>query len=153
MSDFIGVISFFLLLIIGYISGKVIEGRHFRELAKREFQYNGLLLTSLKSMPADWEVVDSGLVMGGVVVSVDFFKMVASGVRGIFGGRLRAYEPLLERGRREALQRLREVAVSRGYNALINVRFDTAPLTNKQGNQGLGGVELFVYGTGIRTTN
>lgn len=153
MSDFFGLIIFFILLATGYFFGKFVEYRHFRQLAEREFQYNGLLVTSLKTTPVGWTVEDSGLVMGGVVISVDYFKLVAAGLRGLVGGRLRAYEPLLERGRREALQRVREAAVSRGYNALINVRYDTAPLTNKQGKQGLGGVELFVYATGIRTAS
>ena len=59
----------------------------------------------------------------------------------LVGGRLRSYEPLLDRARREALLRLKEEAALRGYHAVCGVRLETSRLANANGN-GTAGVEI-----------
>ncbi|PIE63030.1 MAG: hypothetical protein CSA25_02230 [Desulfobacter postgatei] len=50
----------------------------------------------------------SKLVTGNVVISVDYFKRIAAGLRNLFGGQVCVYESLVDRARREALLRLHE---------------------------------------------
>ena len=99
--------------------------------------------------PADWRIDSSGLVAGNVVVSLDYFKRFAASLRVIIGGRVRAFEPLLDRGRREALLRMKQQASEQGFDAVINVRLETSRIANADGNT-TAGVEMLAYGTGIR---
>ena len=43
------------------------------------------------------------LVAGSVVISEDYFKRIVSSLQSLFGGRLRSYESLVDRARREAV--------------------------------------------------
>jgi uncharacterized protein YbjQ (UPF0145 family) len=95
-------------------------------------------------------VASADLVQGSIVISVDYFKRFLAGLRAIFGGRIRSYEPLLDRARREALLRMTEDAVSRGFDAVVNVRLETARLASSRGNgKGTAGVEMLAFGTAL----
>ena len=59
-----------------------------------------------------------------------------------------AYEPLLDRARREALLRMK--ADARGADAIINVRFETSAINGSERNRSVAGVEMFAYGTALR---
>jgi uncharacterized protein YbjQ (UPF0145 family) len=90
------------------------------------------------------------MVTGNVVVSLDYFKRIIAGLRSLIGGRIKTYEPLLERARREALLRMTENAKKSGYDAVINVRLETSRLANSRGNgKGIAGVEMLAFGTAI----
>jgi uncharacterized protein YbjQ (UPF0145 family) len=93
------------------------------------------------------------MLTGNVVVSVDYFKRFLSGLRMIFGGRVKAYESLLDRARREALLRLKETTVENGYHALINVRLETSRMANARGAEGTAGVEVLAFGTALKLHN
>jgi uncharacterized protein YbjQ (UPF0145 family) len=56
---------------------------------------------------------------------------------------------LAQRGRREALIRLKRQADSRGNNNIINLRFTTSSISGRF----LHAVEMVVYGTGVRTAD
>jgi uncharacterized protein YbjQ (UPF0145 family) len=83
------------------------------------------------------------------VVSLDYFKRFAAALRIVFGGRIKAFEPLMDRGRREAILRMKEVAAAAGYDAIINVRLATSRIANASGST-TAGVELMAYGTGLK---
>ena len=72
---------------------------------------------------------------------------------GLFGlntGYATSYETLLDRGRREALLRLKESAREAGYRAVINVRLETSRLANRRRDgKGTTGVEILAFGTGL----
>ena len=79
------------------------------------------------------------------------FKRFLAGLRMIFGGRIRAYEPLLDRARREALLRMREDAIARGFDLVINVRIETSRLaTAARNGRGTAGVEVLAFGTALK---
>tara|TARA_Y100001934_G_C12303925_1_gene751413 strand:- start:612 stop:893 length:282 start_codon:yes stop_codon:yes gene_type:complete len=89
--------------------------------------------------------------MGSVVISLDYFKRFLAGLRSLVGGRVGSYESLLDRARRESLLRMKEVAIKGGYDAVINVRFETSRLASSgQNGSGTAGVELMAYGTAIK---
>ena len=53
---------------------------------------------------------DAASASSRVVISLDHFKRFLAGLRALVGGRIRSYETLLDRARREALMRMKEAA-------------------------------------------
>ncbi len=138
------------MLLVAWISGTVIERRHLSRLRLLESGSRGVLSLTLEDLPPDWHVESCELVMGNVVISQDYFKRIAASIKGVFGGNIRAYEPLLERARREALIRMKGVAHARGYHTIINVRIETATLaSSRRDGKGTAGVEILAFGTAI----
>jgi len=141
------------LLFVAYFSGRAVERRHYASIREREVRLQSLPAITFRTVPPGWRVVGSEMLTGNVVVSVDYFKRFLSGLRMIFGGRVKAYESLLDRARREALLRLKENAVGNGYNALINVRLETSRMANARGNEGASGVEVLAFATALKLSN
>jgi uncharacterized protein YbjQ (UPF0145 family) len=140
-----------LFLIVAYIVGVSVERKHYASIREREEALRALPTVTFRQPPADWSVTDATLVTGSVVVSVDYFKRFLAGLRMVFGGRLGAYETLMDRGRREALLRMREQAQAKGYGAVINVRLETSALARARGDgKGSAGVEVLAFGTALR---
>ncbi len=141
-------IIIFILLVLGYVFGQAAEKRHFRSIIKREEQYRDLLTFS-KRFPLDADYDQKASLVGGsVVISVDYFKRFAAGLRNLIGGRVTTYESLLERARREALLRMKEEARQQGMNTIVNVKLETSSITKGRRNQ-VGAVEVYAYGTGL----
>ena len=139
------------LLALGFVSGKAIEHFHHQDLARRERRHRRLPALTTRRVPADWRVEDAQLLTGSVVISLDYWKRFAAGIRQFFGGNVRSFETLFERARREALIRLKEAAAAKGCDAVIGVRLESAELANQRANgKGTAGVELFAVGTGLR---
>jgi len=138
-----------LILVAAYLIGNYIEKRHFRNIRKREAALKGFPVMTFQSIPSNWKVTRSDMVGGSVVVSLDYFKRVIAGLRTMIGGRVKTYEPLLDRARREAMLRMAESAKNAGYDAVINVRLETSRLANAKGGQGTAGVEMLAFGTAI----
>lgn len=142
-------IGFFVgLLLLGLVTGSLLEQRHFSSIRRREEALRSIRAISLKRSPSGQAIRESQLVMGGVVVSLDYFKRISASLKAMFGGRLRAFEPLLERGRREALLRMKEQCRANGFDEVINVRIETSRLANADGNT-TAGVEILAYGTAV----
>lgn len=139
-----------ILLVVAYLVGGALEKSHYRDIEARETRHRAFPVISVKSTPSGWTAIDAGLVSGSVVVSVDYFKRLLASVRMVFGGRLGAYETLLERARREAVLRMTEAAVARGFDAIINVRLVSSRLASSRGGgKGTAGVEILAFGTGL----
>ena len=140
-----------LILIIAYFIGSRIEKQHFENIRRREADARNFPVVSFRTMPEDWNVGSSELVTGNIVISLDYFKRIIAGLKGLVGGRIKTYEPLLDRARREALLRMIESARSQGYDAVINVRLETSRLANaRRDGKGIAGVEMLAYGTAIK---
>jgi uncharacterized protein YbjQ (UPF0145 family) len=140
-----------LLLMSAYFIGTLIEKNHFRNIRRREAEYQSMPVVTFDTMPEDWDAGESTLVTGSIVVSLDYFKRVIAGLRGIVGGRVKTYEPLLDRARREAVLRMIEDARAQGFNGIFNVRLETSRLANSRGDgEGTAGVEMLAYGTAVK---
>ncbi len=146
----IGVLMSLGLLVLAYLWGGAVERNHLDDLVRRENAARGMPTVTLRTPPADWEVTDGRMVTGSVVISIDYFKRFVAGISMVFGGRLRSIEPLLERARREAIQRMREQARDAGYQAVINVRVETATLASMVTDKSVAGVEVLAFGTAVR---
>ena len=140
-----------LLLLTTYFIGGAIERRHYRHIRARERKWQQLPAITFSATPASWQVAECGLVNGSVVVSVDYFKRFLAGLRMLIGGRVKSYESILDRARREAVLRLKADAIERGYNAVINVRLETTRMANaRRRGEGIAGLEVLAYGTGLK---
>jgi uncharacterized protein YbjQ (UPF0145 family) len=139
------------ILVAAYFIGSYIERRHFESIISREAALDGFPVVTFDTMPQDWQAASVTMVTGSIVVSLDYFKRVIAGLRGLVGGRIKTYEPLLERARREAVLRMIEAARDDGYDAIFNVRLETSRLANARGNgEGTAGVEMLAYGTAVK---
>lgn len=141
-----------LVLLMGaYFIGSHIEKKHFRSIRQREADAQGFPVVSFNTMPDDWNVSSSDMVTGSIVISLDYFKRVIAGLKGLVGGRIKTYEPLLDRARREAMLRMIASARSQGYDAIFNVRLETSRLANaRRDGKGIAGVEMLAYGTAVK---
>jgi uncharacterized protein YbjQ (UPF0145 family) len=140
-----------LILLIAYFTGSWIEKKHFRNIREREAKAHGFPVVSFNTMPDDWKVNSSHMVTGSIVISLDYFKRVIAGLKGLVGGRIKTYEPLLDRARREAILRMTEEAQLQGYDAIFNVRLETSRLANaRRDGKGVAGVEMLAFGTAVK---
>ena len=141
---------FFLLLC--YFIGKHLESNHYKSIREREAATKDMVAINFPRFPFDVEIERAGMVMGSVVVSHDHFKRFLAQLRIIVGGRIKSYEPLLDRARREAVLRMKEQALARGHNTVVNIRLETSRLANsRRGGKGTAGVEMLAYGTALTT--
>ena len=140
---------FLTLLALGYGFGRYAERNHFRSIIKREQESLHCPVVTLDSYPGMDNNMDSQLVAGNVVVSIDYFKRFLAGLRNIFGGRMSSYETLLDRARREAILRMKESAMSSGAVAVINARVETSSISKNASRGSVGSVEVLAYGTAL----
>lgn len=144
-------IIFLVLLALGFFFGRMAESRHYKSIRRREQAYRRLLVMPERMPPIEYARHKSTLVTGSVVISVDYFKTFAATLRGFFGGRVGAYESLLDRARREALLRMQEDAKNIGADAIYNLKFETSRIGQNAGKS-LGSVEVLAYGTALIPT-
>ena len=137
-----------LLMVLGYACARLAERRHYRSILKREDELNDLIVVTCKTLPDSLGAPRTELVMGNVVVSVDYFKRFVAHLRMVFGGRVHTYESLIDRGRREAILRMQERAREQGASMIFNMRFETSSIS-KGSQQSVGSVEVLAYGTAV----
>ena len=149
--DLIQLLMTFGLLGGAYVSGTLLERRHYKRILLREGVLSGVPAITLKNPPAAWGTLSGELVTGSVVVSLDYYKRFAAGWRNLVGGRVGSYESLLDRARREAVIRMKAEARLKGYDAVINTRIETSRLASgRRDGKGTAGVEVLAFGTAIR---
>ncbi len=114
----------------------------------RESQLKLAAPTSLKTPPAR-PVAQSFLVSGSVVIASDFYKSLGAQLKTLVGGRLMTLETLVERGRREAILRMREQAAAQGAHIVMNVKIETSTITRSERKASMPSVEVLAYGTAV----
>ena len=137
---------FLVLMGLGYGFGRLAEKRHYTDIIKREGKYQKLLLVASRQPPPDMQSYGTSLVSGNVVISVDYFKRFLSSLRRLVGGRMKSYETLLDRARREAVLRMKEHALKMKASMIFNPKFETSSIYKGRKNS-VGSVEVLVYGT------
>lgn len=142
---------FLVLIAVGLVFGRAAEQRHFRELTEREAQLRTVLVFAEKSLPVDREIKKTALVVGSVVIAEDNFKRISASLRSLFGGRVTVYESLMDRGRREAVLRMKEQARRLGATMVLNVRFETSSLSEDTSGESPPrfSAEFIAYGTAL----
>ena len=87
------------------------------------------------------------LVTGECVISGDYFKNFVASLKNLFGGRLTTFESVIDRGRREAILRMREKA--RGANFIVNARIESVMINDTYGQETVPQCAIIAYGTAI----
>jgi uncharacterized protein YbjQ (UPF0145 family) len=137
-----------LLLMLGYGFGRLAEQRHYGSIIQREDAFGDLIVVCGKTLPESVGASATHLVMGSMVVSVDYFKRFVAHLRMVVGGRVHTYESLVDRARREALLRMQAEAEALGATMIFNVRFETSSISKGQ-DKSIGSVEVLAYGTAV----
>ncbi|MFH2203977.1 MAG: heavy metal-binding domain-containing protein [Elusimicrobiota bacterium] len=135
------------LLLLGYLAGRWAENSHFRSIREREELFAHIPVTTAKTFAQDKPVAESRLCVGSVVVSIDYYKRFLAHLRNIFGGEVGAYSPLIDRGRREAVLRMK--AEYPEADMFVNLRLETATLFNGR-QKSTGSVEMLCYATAVK---
>ncbi len=142
-------IIFLMLLALGFFAGSCAEKRHYRSIERREKALLRLPAVTLKKVDIPQGKVRSArMVHGSAVISVDYFKRMLAALRNIFGGKVKSYETLLDRARRESLLRMKESAAD--ADIIVNVRIETATIgRSSRGKQRISCLETVAYGTAL----
>jgi uncharacterized protein YbjQ (UPF0145 family) len=133
------------LLAVGYVFGKRVETSHFRELVERERKLAHFPIHSGKALPQSTQ--RCFVVARSVVISDDYFKKFAAGLKSLIGGRLTTYETLLDRARREATLRAKERAIELGAQGIVHFRLETSSIFGDETQGAMGIVQVTAYGT------
>jgi uncharacterized protein YbjQ (UPF0145 family) len=139
---------FIALIAIGYVVGTLVEKRHYRSIIEREKKFLYLPAVTMKTVASpDQKVISAELVFGSAVISIDYFKRFLASLRNIFGGTVKSYESLIDRARREALIRMKEMAGD--ATVIVNVRIETSTIGRNANKKGVGCLEAMAYGTAL----
>lgn len=137
-----------LLIVLGRFVGREIERRHYASIEEREARFDSKPAFSTRELVDGATIREAQLAAGSVVISADHFKRFVSGFRLIFGGEVRSYSSLIERGRREAVLRMKESQPD--ADAYINTRLETSTISTRSGDEATGTIEVVAYGTAVR---
>lgn len=143
---------FIILLGSGYSFGRIAEKKHYRSIITREKQFKDIIAVNSRIPPVSDVHLSSCLVAGSVVVSVDYFKRFLSGLRALVGGRVVAYESLLDRARREAILRMKQQARELNADMVFNIKIETSSIS-KNARGKIGSIEVLAYGTAFSPAN
>ena len=144
------VILSILVLIFSAILGPMIERKHYRDIKRREQLLAGkptvtFGVNKLRGLPP---IKKAELVTGEIVIGADFFSCFIAKINKFFGWRLPGFERLLDRGRREAILRMKENA--KDANIIVNTRIETTRVNkNASGDIGNSQCSIVAYGTAI----
>ncbi|MDR5659609.1 YbjQ family protein [Serpentinicella sp. ANB-PHB4] len=89
------------------------------------------------------EIETLGLVKGSIVQSKNVGKDIASGLKTIIGGELKAYSDMMNQAREIATKRMIEEAEALGAEAIVNIRYTSSAVMS-------GAAEILAYGTAVR---
>jgi len=147
MIDFI---IFIIIIFCGLFFGKCIEKKHYTSILEREEKYKKMVVLSDKDLKraknsmSEWE-----LLVEGTVVSIDSFKKLMASFVNFFWGRMKSYESLVDRARREAILKVKKRASDLGYNIIANLRIETSSI-GKNAKKTVWSVEAIAYATGVK---
>lgn len=134
------------LLLLAFFTGRHAEHRHYRSIRERERRFLHQPASTAKTWDTRRTVADAKLVVGSVVVSVDHFKRFLARFRLLVGGELHSYSPLIDRGRREAILRMKQACP--GAHTYVNMRLETSMISSGAG-RAVGTVEVLAYATAV----
>ena len=144
----IDLIIFVTLLGLGFAFGRYAEKRHYRSIIQREAMLRNIPAIAVRFPPVMTPRPATTLVSGSVVVAEDFFKRFLFGLRTLVGGRVKSYETLVDRGRREAILRMKQQTSDLGGSMVFNIKIETAAIASGRKNK-IGAIEVHAYGTAI----
>ncbi|KJS23297.1 MAG: hypothetical protein VR72_01820 [Clostridiaceae bacterium BRH_c20a] len=101
-----------------------------------------MLLVNTENIPGKEVQQVIGLVKGSTIRAKHVGKDILSGLKHLIGGELTEYEEMLREARQISVGRMVEEAEGKGANAIVNIRFTSASVSQ-------GAAEVLVYGTAV----
>mgnify|MGYP001162688533 FL=1 len=140
---------FLFLTLVAYGIGTFVEKRHYQSIKKREIESLNLPAVNIKRAPTNKQITGVQMVSGSAVISLDYFKRVVASLRMLLGGRVRTYESLIDRARREAILRMKQ-SCQFDTGIILNVRVETSSIGKSANSKNqIGSIEAIAYGTAI----
>jgi len=138
-------------LLICYFIGSYIEKKHYKKIIAREkaLYKKPIVSFGIKNWSSQRKVKKVELVSAEVCIGADYFKSFISGIKNFFGGRMTAYESVLDRARREAILRMREKAYRAGAHIIVNTRIESSMNNNLYTPNSVPRILLVAYGTAV----
>jgi uncharacterized protein YbjQ (UPF0145 family) len=147
----INLLPFIVLICLGLFVGRYREKAHFRDLDTREADVSGMLITEIRTFPGGCAADSTPtLLVAEVTIATDYLKNFLASLRNIFGGEVRSYRTLMERARREAMLRVVEEAREKGYDAVCNMRLETADIGGATTRRKVAMCSVIASGTAYR---
>ena len=84
-----------------------------------------------------------GMVKGSTIQSKNFGRDLTQGLKTLVGGELKAYTEMMNEARAIATKRMVEDAEKLGADAVVNIRYASASVTQ-------GAAEVMAYGTAVK---
>lgn len=134
---------------LGFFIGRINEKKHYRSIKLRERLHANILLVNSKQLNPEDRKSQVMLVCGQTVIAIDAFKKLSSGLSNFFGGRVTAYETIIDRARRESILRMQEHARKLKAYKVINIKVETSTIGQQHGDKGTGAAEVLAYGTAL----
>ena len=101
-----------------------------------------MMLTTIDVVPGkQYEVL--GLVKGNMIQTKNFGKDIGAGLKSLVGGELKAYSDMMNEARATATKRMVAEAEALGANAIVCVRYTSAPVM-------AGAAEILAFGTAVK---
>lgn len=141
MGEIVQLIFSILAVIAGLFFGRQAERKHYESIRLREAKY--LHLAVRADGRFENSASDAKLVVGTVVIANDRFKALVGSIQSFFGGNMHSFESLIDRGRREAVLRLKAQAADWGATEVLHLRLESNSI------DGLG-VEILATGTAVK---
>ena len=140
---------FIFVTLVAYGIGTFVEKRHYKSIKKREIESLDLPAVNIKKAPTNKQIIGVQMVSGSAVISLDYFKRVVASLRMLLGGRVRTYESLIDRARREAILRMKQ-SCQFDTGIILNVRVETSSIGKSANSKNqIGSIEAIAYGTAI----
>ncbi len=139
-----------ILLIVGFVVGSSRERAHLADIDRRDRLHAGFPVYDIGFVPPGLSPQRGEIVLGQVVIASDHFKEFAARWKSRFGGEVKSFVTMVERGKAEARLRMIESARHQGAQAIINVRFETSEIGGSVDSRaGRSMSEVVCYGTAL----
>ena len=101
-----------------------------------------MIIVTTENVPGMQVKEYKGFVKGGCIQSKHIGKDILAGLRSIVGGEISEYTQMMEEARQKAIGRMVDEAKSKGANAVIGMRLQTAAVMTNV-------AEIVAYGTAV----
>ena len=103
-----------------------------------------MIVTTTEGIPGQLNISYIGLVSAHSVQSKSLFSDFGSSLKSIVGGKLRAYEKMIEAAKQQALEQIKQKAESMGADAIVGLKIATTNTTMQ------GSAEVIFCGTAVK---
>jgi len=101
-----------------------------------------MILTTSDEIPGKRITKTIGLVYGNTIRARHLGRDLTAKLKSLIGGELEEYTKMIAESREQAMDRMKQVAETRGANAIVTVRFASTSLMQ-------GAAEILAYGTAV----